>query len=50
MDNIDLSDSIEDLCEDDIFAWYHDSKLKLDGSFTLTELKDIVELLEQERN
>lgn len=50
MDNIDLSESIEALCENIIFALYHKDKLRLEGSFTLTELKNIVELLEQECN
>lgn len=49
MTDLDLSDSIENMCEDDVYAWFSQGKIKLDGSFTVKELYDIVELLKTER-
>ena len=48
MNDEEISDSIIDICKDHIYAWYDQDQVKLDGYFTLRELKSIVSLLETE--
>ena len=49
MNDTELSDQIESLCEDNAYAWLCGGVLNLDGHFTIKELHDIVELLKTER-
>ena len=49
MTDLDLSDNIEGMCEDDVYAWFSQGSIKLDGNFTVKELYDIVALLKTER-
>lgn len=49
MEEVQLSDRIEDLCQDDIYVWYNAGVVSLDGNFTPQELLNIVELLQVER-
>ena len=48
MNDEEIRDSIIALCKDHIYAWYDQGQIKLDGYFTLRELKSFVSLLETE--